>query len=374
MYLITAYFSFDFFAGRPGGTTSSIIGGKDNLDVQKADADIDFEGPLTEGCPINGEKLTKEHKARWEKRRPLGIMIENHVEARNQSGLSRSDVVYELVAEGGITRFLAIYHCKDARLVGPVRSARVYFIAMLQGYGEFPLYAHVGGANTPGPADALGLINKLGWGTYNDLNQFAIPFPTFYRDYERLPGVATEHTMYTTTSKLWQFAADKRELTNEDDDGKEWDKDFEPWKFQDGKANKGTTTTIAYDFWKGKSSHSVVWKYDPTTNGYLRSHGDQKAHSDKNTNKQLSSKNVIVMFVKESPANDGYEGGSHLLYGVTGKGEALVFHNGEAIDATWRKPDEEDQVRFYDDSGDEIELVRGHVWVSAIPIGNNVDY
>jgi hypothetical protein len=249
----------------------------------------------------------------------------------------------------------------------------MYFIKTLQGYGKFPLYAHVGGANTDGPADALGEINELGWSGYNDLNQFAIPFPTFYRDYERLPGVATEHTMYSSTAKLWQFAADKRKLTNKDDDGDKWDEDFKPWKFQDGKASQGDALSIAYDFWKGKTEYSVNWKYDPTTNSYLRSHGNKKPHHDKNTNKQLSTKNVVVMFVKEAKANDGYEGG-HMLYSVVGKGDALVFQNGDVVKATWRKPKEDDLVRFYDASGDEIEFVRGHIWVSGIPIGNTVDY
>lgn len=374
MYLITAYFSYDFFSNFAGTSSKpTTTGFENNIDVDKADVDIDFQGPLTEECPLNGEKLTKEHKARWEKRRPLGVMIENHLEARDQSGLSRADNVYEFVAEGGITRFLAVFYCKDARLIGPVRSARMYFIKTLQGYGKYPLYAHVGGANTDGPADALGEINDLDWAGYNDMNQFSIPFPTFYRDYERLPGVATEHTMYSSTSKLWQYAAEKRKLTNKDTDGDKWDEDFESWKFQDGKASQGDTASISYDFWTGKKEYSVKWTYDATTNSYLRAHGNGKPHNDKNTNKQLAAKNVVVMFVKESTANDGYEGG-HMLYGVVGKGNALVFQNGDVVKATWKKAKEEDLVRFYDASGDEIEFVRGQIWVSGIPIGNTVDY
>src|SRR5438105_14884108 len=148
--------------------------------------------------------LTKSQKALWEKRRPLGVMIENHTEARPQSGLSSADVVYEAVAEGGITRFMGVYYCKDSiKYVGPVRSARVYYIDLLSEYGSYPLYTHVGGANcnkTTGsgcengaPADALGKLEDLGWFGYNDLN--FIPFPVMWRDYERLPNVATEHTV-----------------------------------------------------------------------------------------------------------------------------------------------------------------------------------
>src|SRR3990167_11294543 len=79
----------------------------------------------TEECPLNGQLYGKSSKSKWDKRRPLGIMVENSTEARPQSGLSSADIVYEAVAEGGITRFLAIYYCEDASYVGPVRLTRI---------------------------------------------------------------------------------------------------------------------------------------------------------------------------------------------------------------------------------------------------------
>ena len=134
-------------------------------------------------------------------------MIENHQEARPQSGLSSADVIYEVVAEGGITRFLAIYYCQDGAQIGPIRSARTYFIDYLSEYGNYPLYAHVGGANQAGPADALSQLDDYGWTAYNDLNQFSIGFPVFWRDYDRLGhSVATEHTIYSTIEKLLDYA------------------------------------------------------------------------------------------------------------------------------------------------------------------------
>ncbi|OGK14525.1 hypothetical protein A3H80_03200 [Candidatus Roizmanbacteria bacterium RIFCSPLOWO2_02_FULL_37_19] len=374
IYLIATYFSYDYFSGSV--TAQKVTTKTANIDIPINGAEVDqaqLTGPKTEECPINGEMLTKEHKKLWENRRPLTVMIENHTDARPQSGLSSADVIYEAVAEGGITRFLAVFYCKDTRFIGPVRSARMYFIDLASGYGAYPLYAHVGGANTPGKADALGTLNKLGWANFNDLNQFSIAFPTFYRDYERNPGVATEHTMYSSTSKLWKYAEVNRKLTNVDDENNAWDEDFESWKFQDEDVVSNPVTKISYDFWSGKQSYSVVWDYSPETKSYLRSHGDGKPHIDKNTKEQLSSKNVIVAFMKESAANDGYPGG-HLLYGTIGQGEALIFQNGEAIEGTWKKPDKESQIRFFDGSGEEIEMVRGQVWVSIVPTGNEVTY
>lgn len=377
-YCISFYFSYGFFSGGGGAGSLSIgskPGGSNKVDVKQptADGEEQIEGKLTEECPLNGQLLTPTHKKRWEARRPMGIMIENHLEARPQSGLSSADVIYEFVAEGGITRFLTMFYCKDARYVGPVRSARVYFIDMVRAYGNNPLYVHVGGANQPGKADALGLLTKLKWSGYNDMNQFSVPFPIFARDYERNPGVATEHTMYSSTTKLWKYAADKRKLTNVDEDGVKWDEDFTPWKFKDGKASSSPTAPkISYDFWEGRKDYAVEWTYDAASNTYKRSQNG-KPHEDKNNKKQLYAYNVVVASVVESPANDGYAGG-HLLYKTLGSGKALVFQNGEVIEGTWKKPKEEDMMRFYDEKGKEIELVRGLTWVSAIPQGNEVTY
>jgi len=231
VYFTTAFTSYSFFkTNKEERLIDPLVAYKPPVKENQAAANNE---PKTEMCPLNGQLLTKSQRLNWEKRRPLGIMIENHLDARPQSGLSKADVIFEAVAEGGITRFLAVYYCQDAPYVGPVRSARVYFVKLIDGFGDHPLYAHVGGANTPGPADALGMISDWGWSAYNDMNQFSVPFPNFWRDYERLPSRATEHTVYTATAKLWKYAADHRHLTNIDKKGKEWNADFTGWQFID---------------------------------------------------------------------------------------------------------------------------------------------
>jgi len=331
--------------------------------------------PKTEECPLNGALYSKTQKAKWEERRPLGVMIENHTEARPQSGLSSADVVFEAVAEGGITRFLGLFYCQDASIIGPVRSARIYFIRILEGFGKNPLYAHVGGANTPGPADALGYLSELGWSSYNDLNQFSVPFPNFWRDYERLPNRATEHTVYSSTKKLWTYAKEKRKLTNVDEDGVAWNKNFTSWKFKDDETQdkRGTVAKIDFGFWDNLASDfNVVWNYDKVTNSYKRDNGGSP-HIDKNTGKPITAKNVIVMFAKESPANDGYEG-SHILYKVVGSGDALIFQDGKVIKGSWSKEDEISQLKFFNQNDEEVSIVRGQVFVEILPVGNKVTY
>lgn len=341
--------------------------------------------PLTEECPINGSMQSKTAKAKWEKRRPLAVVIENHQESRPQSGISSADVVYEAVAEGGVTRTLSIFYCNDAKTVGPVRSARVHFINLLREWGSFPLYAHVGGANcdaTTGsgcgngaPADALGLISDLGWGVYNDLNQFSIPYPYFYRDYDRLPGVATEHTVYASTQKLWEYAAKNRKLTNVDEEGVAWNKKWTPWTFVDGAevGKRGSISPVVYNFYDTNTSdYGVKWEYDKNTNSYKRLNGG-KAHLDFNTNKQLTAKNVFVIEAVESSANDDYPGG-HVVYDLVGTGKLYAFQNGQVIKGSWEKDDLDSKMRFLDEKGKEIPIVRGQVWISLIPEGNEVTY
>lgn len=325
--------------------------------------------PKTQTCPLNGRLYSTQQRAWWERHRPLTVMIENHEESRPQSGLSFADVMYEAVAEGGITRFLAVFYCQDANPIGPVRSARTYFLEFVSEYGNSPLYAHVGGANAPGPADALSQIEEYGWVGYNDLNQFSIGFPTFWRDYDRLGHtVATEHTMYSTTTKLWNFAK-SRGLTQVDEEGVTWDEDFVSYTFKDdkSKAQRGNNKSIHIEFWEKYKQYRVDWTYDKENNIYKRNIGGT-AHLDKNTNKQLTAKNIVILYMQESNAYDGYENNIHLLYKTKGSGKALVFMDGEKVTGTWKKASRTDKTLFFDATGDEIQFNRGVLWFEILPL------
>jgi hypothetical protein len=325
--------------------------------------------PKTEPCPLNGQKYSKQQRAWWEDHRPLGVMIENHETSRPQSGLGSSDVIYEIVAEGGITRFLSIYYCQAPAQVGPVRSARTYFLDFISEYGDSPLYAHVGGANTPGPADALGQIVDYEWANYNDLNQFSIGFPTFWRDYNRLGHpTATEHTMYSTTDKLWKFAAEERDLTSEGKDGTPWNEGFDQYTFKDdpSSGSRGKSQSAHIEHWSTDSSYFIDWTYDPAKNLYARKNGGA-AHIDRNDNKQLTAKNIVVLFMQESNANDGYENNAHLLYRTRGSGRAVVLMDGKRVNGTWSKSGRTGRTIIKDSQGREVEFTRGKIWFHILP-------
>jgi hypothetical protein len=373
LYLASAgisYASFRFLAGPVQPILVSPV------PLEEGRGKIDLSAPKTEECPLNGEMFTKGERKIWEQRRPLTVMIENHQEARPQSGLSRADVVYEAVAEGGITRFLGVFYCRASAeevIIGPVRSARTYFLDFASEYGDYPLYAHVGGANKPGPSDALGQIGDYGWLVKgNDLSQFSLGFPTFWRDYERIGHpVATEHTMYSTSDKLWEVAH-ARGLEAKDDKGNKWDKDFSKWKFKDEEKleKRGEVEEINFEFWSGHKDYSVNWKYDSQNNQYLRFNGGQP-HKDLTNEEQLWAKTVIVQFMKEKgPINEL----KHLLYGTTGTGKAIVFRDGQAIVGTWSKSGRQARTKFTDSRGSQIEFNRGPIWIEIVPTGKEVSY
>ena len=325
--------------------------------------------PKTEPCPLNGALYSKQQKDWWEKHRPLGIMIENHAEARPQSGLSSADVLYEAVAEGGITRFLAIYYCNIADNVGPIRSARTYFLDFISEYGSSPLYVHVGGANQPGPADALSQIEDYGWVGLNDMNQFSIGFPTFWRDYDRLGHpVSTEHTMYSTTEKLLQFAGTKRKLTAQDSDGVSWTKGFVPYSFKEDAVvdQRPASQKIHLEFWTKDPDYAIDWIYEPANNIYKRNNGS-KPHTDLNNKKQLTAKNIVVLKMIETHANDGYEDNQHLLYRTKGTGRAHIFIDGKETMGTWRKDSRTARTLLFDNTGLPIKLDKGTIWFEILP-------
>jgi len=372
LYLISAGISFAAFKSLGGKTIASTP-----LPSNGTNFAIDPSIPKTEKCPLNGQLFTKQERDIWEKRRPLAVMIENHEEARPQSGLSYADIVYETVAEGGITRFMGVYYCGIAAYnigFAPVRSARTYFVDWVSEYDA--LYNHVGGAGRCNDdtvderAKALCQIEKYG---IKDMDQFGIPFPTCYRNYDRLDHpVATEHTMVCYSNKLYDLAA-TRKWTNVDEENMAWDKNFVSWKFkaEAKESERGSVASISFAFWdQFKDAYSVQWNYDSATNSYKRLNGG-KPHLDMETKQQLTAKNVAIQFAKETIGVDEH---GHLLYGTIGEGKALIFEDGKIISGTWKKPSRTARTKFYDATGTEVSFNPGQVWIEVVATDAKITY
>lgn len=391
-----SYFAFDYFL--PSKVSNVPITPSAPV-VNKQTGFITFAGPKTEVCPINGQLFTKDEKNIWSTRRPLVVMIENHEDSRPQSGLQNADIVYEAMAEGGITRFMAVFYCNAVKGssqkydVGPVRSARTYFLDLASEYADYPLYAHVGGSNCSAPLDpktgravgpcttdkralAIEQIASYGWnnqGTWGDLSQFSLPYKVCRREPERTGQVRdTEHTMYCSTKELWNVA-ENRGLTNMTKvKNTSWDKSFRPWLFNqaDSSANSITDPSFSFDFWTGFKAYSVVWNYDKSTNSYIRSNGGQK-QIDFNTQQPITSKNVIIQFTKEHRSVDEH---LHNLYDVVGTGKGLLFQNGTRTEINWSKSSRTARTIFKDNSGKEINFIPGLTWVEILAIGTPITY
>ncbi len=391
LYFLSAGISFAAFS--QADSISSIIspaGDEKDEEDQSEGGPVSFSGPRDQECPTNGKKYTKEQLDIWEKKRPLLVTIENHEDARPQSGLSRTDVVYEAVAEGGITRFMGIYYCEATEPysgkydLGPVRSARTYFLDWASEYSDYPLYVHVGGAHcssdgsyctTDKRAQALEQISQYGWlepAHRSDMNQFALSYKECRREPDRTgESRATEHTMYCDSNALWAVA-ESRDLAAENKEGDSWDENFRQWKFKDGAelVKRGEVSKIEFDFWEDYSGYHVQWNYDKEKNLYFRLNGSQE-QKDFNNGQPLSAGVVIIQFTKEiGPVDDS----KHMLYTTIGQGKALIFQDGEVVEGKWSKEARKERTIFTDSKGKEIEFSRGRIWIEVLSNTNEVDY
>lgn len=290
--------------------------------------------PQLATCMLDGQQYPPD-KAN---RHPLAVIVENHGEARPQSGLSDASIVYESMTEGGITRNLAIFGPKDVKEIGPIRSARLFFMDWLKEYDAF--FAHAGGNE-----DALANIDAY---SIKDLNH-ASAF--FYRD-NKGRNVASEHTLYSSTEKLYEYALSKK--FNIDSSN------FETLKFKaDGPADPaGKGIEINFS---GNSNYNVKWTYDQAANKYLRFLAG-KEHKDRNNDAQIAAKNVIVQQVSRTLQPHGSYGSENWVFDTVGEGDATVLRDGKVIEAKWRKSSRDSRTRFYDTGGLEIEFNPGNTW------------
>ena len=264
-----------------------------------------------------------------------GVMIENSPDARPQSGLVDAGVVFEAVAEGGITRFLALFQDTKPGYVGPVRSARPYYIRYLLGFDAN--YAHAGGSPV-----AIADIASL---SVKDMDQF-------YNggSYDRVSNRYAPHNLYTSIDRLLALGASKGYTSST----------YTPIA---RKAEKkiDTPAASAIDIAISSSFYNVHYTYDTANNSYLRSEGGQ-AHTDEKSGKQINPKVVAVVVTDKGTDPDGI----HSVYRTSGSGQAFIFQDGDVIKGTWSKPDDRSQIQFKNAAGEEQKLNAGQTWITLV--------
>jgi len=283
---------------------------------------------------------------------PYAVMIENLRSVRPQNGLSQAAVVYETLAEGGSTRFMAIFDPSEViPEIMPVRSARPYYLEWVSEYGA--PYAHAGGS-----PKALTVIREND--DIIDLEALSSDAVYFWRDTSKY----APHNLVTSSEKM-NFALRDKELD-------ELKTEYRSWKFKDGAVleNRGEDSkTVVFNYSYGLT-YKVGYKYNKEKNIYLRFNADEE-HKDKNTDQQITVNNVIVQIVPE-PVLEGGKGRLEIYVG--GEGKAWIFVDGQAIEGIWKKGSRIERTLFYDADGNEIEFNRGNTWVNVISETQEVHY
>jgi hypothetical protein len=293
-----------------------------------------FYSPLT-GVQVADEATTKRHVT--------AIMIENSPDARPQSGLKDAGIVFEAIAEGGITRFIALYQEARPGLIGPVRSVRPYYVEWAGGYDA--AVAHIGGS-----ANALAMIRSGNYGV--DLDQF-FNAGAYWRATDRY----APHNVYTSFDRLDALSTAKGKTTSS----------FAGFaRKEDTKAtpNAGTVNIAV-----SSGTYNVGYTYDATSNSYVRILGGV-GHTDREGG-QIQPKVAIALRVENTTV---FEDGTRQSYKVVGNGQAYVFQDGTVQEVTWSKADARSPLVLHDAAGKDVALNRGQTWITAVAPGKTVTW
>jgi hypothetical protein len=305
--------------------------------------------PLT-GLPLKDARILQ--------RPALAVKIDNHTAARPQVGLDKADIVYEEPVEGGITRFIAIFHSRDASTVGPVRSARLTDLQVLNEYRR-PILAFSGAASYVLRAVRKASLVSLPHGAHPSL-------------YHRASSYAAPHNLFTSTLALFHAARNRHTSPA-------------PVKFAYGanvltpppvpqpSVSPGATSTPAPGRWlRGRQvtvpfggAWTAVWKYDARIGKYVRFHAS-RMHRNAN-GVPVTAANVLIMRVgTQRKSQAAAEHGTPEL-ALVGSGEAVLLRNGVRIVGRWTRARNNAPTRFVDQLGRAFLFNPGVTWVELVP-------
>lgn len=305
------------------------------------------------------------------------VQIPNGADGRPQAGLTQAAFVFEAIAETGITRFAAVFQNPTTSAIGPIRSLRPYYLDW-----DTPFDCTIVRA---GGSDEANLAIRQGG--YRDLNE---NMDYMWRE-PKSTGRAWNN-LFTSSSNLARYSTDRGQTTSNPTAFPRLTPDeTEQLLILNQNCPEGETCDISFvspikiDFSKAYRAYNTTYTYDPESNTYYRSFASGDPHmvyecpanlDEPNTKRdcgdlvQLHPSVVIAMIVSEHTMSDGY----HESITTTGSGNATIFQNGTAIEATWRKASQSSQIVFTDANGEEIKLTPGQVWIVAVPQYGEVNY
>ena len=280
--------------------------------------------------------------------RPFAVMINNIKEAQPQCGISDADIIYEVLAEGGVTRMMAIFSdVRKAEHLGSVRSIRPYYIDISLAYGA--VTCHAGGSD-----DAYRRLKNDGVENIDGVNG-KLPMTVYYRDQaRRSAGYAVEHTLFTEGENLYNCAEKMNyDLTLPEgyDNGLRFVADGTP---ENGKA--ANTIKMKFIAWK-----TTTLNYHEDTGLYTaQQHGG--SYADGNTKEELTFRNVVAIWAP-TKAVDDY---GRLQIDVIGGGKGSFACGGKSVDITWKRDSVEDCFHYYLADGSELQLGEGTTYIAVL--------
>lgn len=275
----------------------------------------------------------------------LAVKIDNASAALPPDGLEDADIVFEEEVEGGLTRFLALFHSDDPKEVGPVRSGRESDADLLP---QFEPVLGLSGAAAP----VEKLFRDAGIAFFQEGDTAAKS--AFYRVTDRI----APHNLFAHTEDLWDIGEDLPQPT-------------EPVFTFDEEVPAGgeETESLAMTY---SSFANATWTWEPDANVWERDqNGSPHATADGRT---IGSENVVVMRVKARPGNRTDSAGNPTVdLDVIGRGKATFLRDGEAFEGTWRKEAPEEPLEWFDSDGDPFPLRPGKTWIEVLPIGDELE-
>ena len=297
---------------------------------------------------LNGMKYEEDITSR----RPIVVMLDNHYGARPQAGLSSADIVYEILVEGKITRYAAVFQSRIPDNIGPIRSARPYFILRAMEYDS--IYVHVGGSEQA----------KKDIKNYNlaEVDGLSSGRDVFWRKkHKNMP-----HNMYSSSDAIYKEASRKKYRENFD---------MKTLKFNEKKENIGTEDcsyvkiTYKNPTSSDKIGYYVEFKYDDDQEKYFR-YVNGKEHIEESDKSPLYAENIIVQIAKHKTIDN--EGRRDISF--IGEGKGYYISNGKRAEVTWKKADKSSITKYYNLKNEEISLNPGVIWIQVISDENGLEW
>ena len=280
--------------------------------------------------------------------RPIAVMIDNNIDAQPQAGLNDAYVVYEIIVEGGESRLMALFKGVSLDKIGPVRSARHYFLDYA--LENDAIYVHYGWS-----PQAQSDITTLGVNNINGISETT-------KEFWRVKDKKSPHNVATSTEKILEIAKRKGYRTTSSKDSV-LNYTTNEVNLENGQVAEDVT--IPYS-----QSNKVEWTYNPETKRYTR-YSKGKEQTDWTTGEDITAKNIIIEFIANSTLNDGENKGRQTMNTVGSK-NGYYITNGKAIKITCEKSTRSAQTVYKDENGNEIDVNDGNTFIQICPINANV--